>query len=322
MRTIERFRLSEEFRRWGRTSTACAAAMMAALALPLAAVVSATAWAQTPGPVWAEGLPDQDRIDWQLIWTGHLNANLGTVEPGERREAVQAFQKSVNRKPTGALDAKDQALLASKAQYEQSMAQFSVGSDRDGWLTVGRPAMLSRTSVGGTGQGTSWSSEDGRFKVTTLLASGTGAGGLYEQHCCYGGRKITYKAVKPNSLMLEGYDPDHRSFHLHARQVGDHMVGIMVTFPSGNKKEFDRLVTAISSTMTPDVTRIAAWRQGSGDTDAPDSSGTIRGGAVIGSRPARPAVEVPIQQPCRRFVPSAGTTIGVACDEQPTSFRR
>jgi hypothetical protein len=321
MRTIEQVGLMKQLRGWGRLSIATAASI-SALALPLA-VVATPASAQTTGVHWAEGLPDQDRLDWQLIWTGHLNANLGTVEPGERREAVQAFQKSVKRKPTGLLDATDRALLASKAQYEQSMTGFTIDNDRDRWLRVGRPAMLSRTSGGGTGQGTTWTSEDGRFVVTSFLKSGGNATGLYELQCCQGGRKITYKGVKATSLILEGYDPDHRSFHLHARQVGDHMVGIMVTFPSGNKKEFERLVTAISSTMTPDVTRVAAWRQGSGDTDAPDSSGTIRSGAVIASQPALPAVEVPIQQPlCRRFVPSAGTTIVVACDEQTNSNRR
>ena len=246
-----------------RTSSGLPACYAIVLVWLLLVVASGSAAAQLAGPHWSERLSAIDQTDWHLIWTRHLNANLGTVQEAERKEAIRSFQKSAGHRQTGVLDPADRRLLARNAGIRQTLTGFVVQRDQASWIEIGLPrGMLSEgTSLPAGEHGTLWQSGDHQFRVSSFLYSAQSVTGVYDKLCCRANRSITYRGVTAAYFILEGNDTDRqRTFHIHARKIGDNVAGVSISFPTRDKKELDHVVAAISSTLAPtEAAAVGGW---------------------------------------------------------------
>ncbi|MDJ1159097.1 peptidoglycan-binding protein [Chelatococcus sp. SYSU_G07232] len=274
---------------------ALCAALLGALAVPVAAS------AQTPAPdpqlqaakAAFEALPEADRraIQEALVWTGDYN---GAVDGGFGRrtfEAILSFETRARLSPDGLLDAKERGALDAAAKKARQDLNFTRITEERSGLSIGVPQRVldKRTP---TKTGTRFSSADG---AVTLEAGAWGDGAsdlaaLFETLKTESPtRRVTYKALRPDWLVVTGEDRGRRFYTRIARApegAGAGLRGFTFSYPPERAPALDRIVIAVANSFEPFPARPAG-------PAAPGKATAAAGTAATPAAPPRPAAEAP-----------------------------
>ena len=128
-------------------------------------------------------IPPAERaaIQSDLIWTGDYNGLIDGQFSDRLADAVMAYQKRQNQKPTGVLGAPERAALSAAVRPRQERMGWQVIDDPVIGARVGLPAKLATETTRGT-SGTRWSSAQGQLQIETFrIDTGATLEGVFEQ---------------------------------------------------------------------------------------------------------------------------------------------
>jgi Putative peptidoglycan binding domain len=208
-----------------------------------------------------EAMPEADRktVQEALVWLGLY---VGTVDGafGKRtRDSIVAWQTSLKARANGLVDAAQLAALKAALQKEQTAVGFQSFIDAHTGVRISAPIkILDKRSQ--SGADSVLSKADGA--VTLVLHANSGAASdfaaLYAQLTTDApGRKITYKASKPDSFFVVSGEEAGRKFYTRiAREVlasSDAVArrGFTFTYPAAQSAAFDRIALAIANSFDP-----------------------------------------------------------------------
>jgi peptidoglycan hydrolase-like protein with peptidoglycan-binding domain len=228
---------------------------------PAAIAAPAADSALAAGKAAFESMPEADRriVQDALVWLGLY---VGTVDGafGKRtRDSIVAWQTSVKAPPNGIVDAAQLATLRSVLQKEQAAVGFQSFIDAHTGVKIGAPIkILDKRSQ--SGADSVLSKADGT--VTLVLHANSGAASefsaLYAQLTADApGRKIMYKASKPDSFFVVSGEEAGRKFYTRiAREASassDAVArrGFTFAYPAAQSATLDRIALAIADSFAP-----------------------------------------------------------------------
>jgi peptidoglycan hydrolase-like protein with peptidoglycan-binding domain len=218
-----------------------------------------------------ESLPEPDRIAIQdgLIWTGDYKGVADGKFGKGTRDAIAAFAGRSKLPTDGTLDARGRASLAAITQQAKDAVRFMVQTDAKTGLRIGLPLkLLPKTEQ--LSAGTRFSSADGTFLVETATSGATLPDAYAAMIADAAGRKVTYKVLRPDFLVVTGETRTSAFYTRMARgqRAGNAALnGFTVTYPIAAKARLDSIAIAIANSFTPfpdASTNVAAPASGQG----------------------------------------------------------
>ncbi len=191
-------------------------------------------------------LPEATRkaIQDSLVWLGFYNATNDGDFGLRTRDAILAWQKSVKAAPDGVLDPNRlQALLAAGLKSRDA-AGFKTITDKKTGAKVGAPAKLFARGV----------------KLDFVSDPNGDLAALYAKLAVETPtRKVSYKAMKPNSFFVVagqesgGQNGPTKFYMRYDRQEGASppIRGFVFSYPAANAADFDRLAVAVANSFEP-----------------------------------------------------------------------
>lgn len=247
----------------GRRATGVA--LLAPALLALAAVLSSAA-AQTPPPeaqlqaarTAFEAMPEAERraIQDALVWTGDYN---GAVDGGFGKrtfDALVKFETRARLKPDGQLDAQERAALEAAAKKARQDLRFAVVTEERSGIRIGVPQRLldKRTA---TKTGTRFSAADGSVLIEagTVGDASSDLATLFEALKTEGPtRRVTYKVLRPEWLVVTGEDKGRR-FYTRVSRAPDGgpagLRGFTISYVPELAASLDRIVIAVANSFEP-----------------------------------------------------------------------
>ena len=199
---------------------------------------------------------DRRAVQEALIWTGDFQG-AATGEFGKRtRDALIAFEKRVNNKPDGTVDAKELARLTATAQEIKKSVGFAMVSDAGSGVQIGVPAKL-LPARGAEAGGQTFASASGDRKLSLFSVRGPDADltRLFEKTAAAApDRKITYKLTKPDYFVVTGETGASKFYTRAARAsaAGEAVLrGFTITYPLAAAKDFEFVALAIANSFNP-----------------------------------------------------------------------
>ncbi len=246
----------------GYATGACLAFLigLTAATLPLRSLAVAQRLAPAGGPAKAEveSLSESEvrALQDALIWTGDYSGVVNGTIGSRTRDAIAAYVKRLGSAAAGSLDAGTRAHLFAEAKARRQEAGFAPVTDKRAGFVFALPMkLLSRET--GTESGTRFSSADGEIVVDTL-ARPAANGGLPEvfarMSATAGARKVTYKLLRPDFLVVSGEIGDHTFYSRFAagRVDGtDVLRGFTLTYPKADAARLDAVTLAVAASFDP-----------------------------------------------------------------------
>lgn len=224
-----------------------------------------------------DALAEADRraIQDGLIWTGDYKGNVDGGFGRGTRAAIIAFAQRSGLPTDGTLDARGRGMLIAAAVQARSAAGFAPTRDPRTGITLGLPLKLLPRRVD-TPQGSRWSASDGSMVVDTVQYPPGDLPPLFDQLKDGGpGRKVTYKILRPDFLVVSGEAGKSVFYSRIARAPGDppaQLRGYTITYAAGSKS-LDSISIAVANTFVPFAPAGAVTAQGN-QTAAPAGPGT------------------------------------------------
>ena len=202
---------------------------------------------------------DRKAVQDALVWSGLY---VGTVDGafGKRtRDSILAWQASVNAPATGAVDATQLAALKALLQRERAAVGFQTFVDARTGVRVGAPLKI-LDKRGQNGADPVLSKADGSVTLVLHANAGTDTdfAALYAQiNAERPGRKISYKALKPDSFFVVSGEEAGRKFYTRIAKAApgspEPMArrGFTFSYPAAQSAAFDRIALAIANAFEP-----------------------------------------------------------------------
>jgi hypothetical protein len=246
---------------------------LAALALALAAAGTGASAQNAPLPPPRPGaaldaqkaaflaVPEIDRkaIQDALGWLGLYN---GVVDGGFGKrtlDAITAYQGSVGAPTDGVVTPPQLAALKLAAQRARAAVGFQIFDDPATGIRIGAPLKLLEKKTAGVGQ-TRFSARDGAVSLE-LTAPPAGHENLAEIYkgmiADTAGRKVTYKAIKPDAFfVVAGEEAGHKFYMRYAQAPANASDagaprGFVFTYPTARAATMDALSLAVANAFDP-----------------------------------------------------------------------
>ena len=231
-----------------------------------------------PRPTVAPQLPPQrdPTVETMLIWTGHLDGEVGRTSKGDFDKAVRAFQASVGRDGVGGeLSASQRKALQSRSDGARAAWQLRKVPDAQGfelWL----PARLSLENRR-LRYGRRYGPDNGDFSVDVaqFAVPDWTLERLEEQHCCRisATRKlegaVAHVEGEVRGFILSALDGKER-ISVRAFQKDNVIRLLAITYNVEHDKEYRSLRNAIASSYVPFASPAAEDRVASCASEEPD----------------------------------------------------
>lgn len=202
---------------------------------------------------------DRKAVQDALVWSGLY---VGTVDGafGKRtRDSILAWQTSVNAPATGLIDAAQLAALKALLQKERAGVGFQTFIDARTGVRIGAPLKI-LDKRGQNGGDPVLSKADG--SVTLVLHANAGSetdfAALYAQIGAERpGRKVTYKAMKPDSFFVVSGEEAARKFYTRIAKAPAGSPdptarrGFTFSYPAAQSAALDRISLAIANSFEP-----------------------------------------------------------------------
>ena len=217
------------------------------------------------------GLPEADRKAAQdaLVWLGLYN---GVVDGGFGKrtlDAILAFQASLKAPADGIVSADQLAALKSAAQKARAAVAFQTFDDPATGIRIAAPSKLLDKRAGEPGH-SRISSRDNYLSLdlVALSSSDVSLEGLYRKLIADApGRKVAYKAIKPDAFFVVSGEEFGRKYYLRyavappgASEPGA-IRGFSFAYPSGRAADLDRIALAVANSFEPFPTAPPAQAQ-------------------------------------------------------------
>lgn len=251
------------------------ASALRVLSLLLASIVlSHPVWAQQPAPAAPaaaapdpafdaaksafEALPEADRraIQDALVWTGDYKGNVDGSFGRGTRDAIVAYARRSKLPTDGTLDQKAKAALVAAADKARNAQAFRKIVDTRSGIAIGLPtkAMSRKTD---TKTGTTWSTTDGAAAVDTFqnAEADSDLPRLFEiLRGDAPGRKVTYRVLRPDFLVVTGEEGDRVFYTRAARGMANGVAtvrGYTLSYARRLRPTYDVLSIAIANAFEP-----------------------------------------------------------------------
>ncbi len=282
----------------------CRVASVAALVLSMAAASGAPARAQPePPPRPAPSEPDDQKatlLDFQkaafltmseadrkatqeaLGWLGLYNGVIDGAFGRRTLDSILAYQASVKAPASGVVSTAELAALKASAQKARGAVGFQSLDDARTGIRIGAPLRLleKRNSMGAQTQMTN---RDGSVSLDLFAprSAQTSLAARYAKLSAESAnRKVTYKAMKPDSFFVVAGVQGQRKFYLRyaVAPAGAPDAGVLrgfeFAYPIAEAAELDRVALAITNSFEP-------------FPSAPESDKTAAGAPIeLGKTPA------------------------------------
>src|SRR5271170_1815531 len=256
-------------------------AWVAALALSMAAASGAPARAQPePPPRPAPSEPDDQKatlLDFQkaafltmseadrkatqeaLGWLGLYNGAIDGAFGRRTLDSILAYQASVKAPASGVVSTAELAALKASAQKARGAVGFQSLDDARTGIRIGAPLRLleKRNSMGAQ---TEMTNRDGSVSLDLLAPPGaqTSLAARYAKLSAESAnRRVSYKAMKPDSFFVVAGEQGQRKFYLRyavappgAPDAGV-LRGFEFAYPIAEAAELDRVALAIANSFEP-----------------------------------------------------------------------
>jgi len=208
-----------------------------------------------------DSLPEVDRkaVQEALLWAGQY---VGVVDGsfGKRtRDSILAWQTSIKASADGIVDAQQLVSLKAGLQKERAAVGFQTFIDAHTGVRIGAPLKL-LDKRGQSGADSVLSKSDGSASLVLRANSGDAAdfAALYARLSAdAAGRKITYKASKPDAFFVVSGEEAGKRFYTRIARAASNSPdptarrGFTFTYPSAQSALYDRIALAISNSFDP-----------------------------------------------------------------------
>ena len=201
-----------------------------------------------------EPLPEDARraVQDALVWTGDHNG-VTTGGFGRRTyDSIVAYQRRASLPPTGILDDKARQGLVAAGAKARAAVGFVSRTDPATGAQIGVPERL-LTRRDPIPNGARLRSADGKITLDLLRYPPGEAElpALFERaSAATPERKVTYKVLRPDFLVVSGETPTGKFFIRHA--AGEAGVrGFTLAYDKALAKDFDKIVIAVANSFVP-----------------------------------------------------------------------
>jgi len=240
---------------------------------PLAmAQIAAPIASPAPDPVYEgqkaafDALAEADRkaVQDALVWSGLY---VGVVDGafGKRtRDALFAYQTNVKASANGLIDAAQVAAMKAAAQKSRAAVGFQTVNDEKSGVSIGAPLKIldKRTTVGADLR---LMKADGTVKLD--LHSGRGEANMAALYARLSadapGRKITYKATRPEAFFVVSGEEAGKKFYTRFAKAPTNwpdpnaLRGFTFAYPLTQASALDRIALAVANSFEPFAAAIA-----------------------------------------------------------------
>lgn len=242
-----------------------------------------------------EPLPEAERkaIQDALAWVAGYNSVVSGAFGRRTYDAILAYQRRANLKTDGILTAPGRASLFAAAKRARDAVRFAVITDERSGVQIGIPQATLPKREPNTSGGTRWQSADGRITLDTrALPEGEGdLAALYERlvNNDAPGRKVTYKLLRPDFLVVSGETQTGR-FYIRYAQGSAGLRGFSLGYEKAVAAGFDPLVIAIANSFAPSAgspnpaVAVSPPRPDLHGAASPLASGPVGSGVVVAPR--------------------------------------
>ena len=187
-------------------------------------------------------------IQEALIWSGHYDGMIDGRFGLRTLSAIERFQRSIGREPTGTLAADEIELLTERARAAKQAVGFQAYSDPSTGLTIGLPLRLA-PFAGRIERGSRFASPDGRVDIE-LLRFAAGEERLRDLfrrlEKAKPNRHVTYSAAREDWFVMTGIDGT-REFYVRAQERRDGVAAFTTTWDGSIAETFEPVVVAMSN---------------------------------------------------------------------------
>ena len=196
-------------------------------------------------------MPETERnaIQYDLVWTGDYNGIVGVDFGDAPVMAIKAFQKRNGGKDTGILNPDERQKLAESARLKQERAGWRMVDDAATGARLGVPAKLVQPAPQVAGGGR-WQSVHGTVKIETFRITGAGttlASIIERMKKDTPHRKADYQLVKPDFLVISGFQSGVKKFYTRAQIKGEDVRGVTVLYDLALEPQVEAVAIAISN---------------------------------------------------------------------------
>ena len=202
-----------------------------------------------------EGLPEADRkaIQDGLVWTGDYAGLVDGTFGRRTYDAILAHQRARKLPADGILGSEARTALAAAAKRRRDALGFAVVSDAKAGVAIGVPEKTLPKREANAFGGTRWQSADEKITLDTRAMPGGGAelNALFERLTASQapGRQVTYRLLRPDSLVVSGETPTGK-FYVRYALGSAGIRGFTVGYDKA-VADFDRVVVAIANSFVP-----------------------------------------------------------------------
>jgi len=194
----------------------------------------------------------QDALGWLGLYNGTIDGTFGK----RTLDSIMAYQASVNAAPDGVISPQQLGTLKAAAQKARATVGFQTLDDPLTGVRIGAPLKLLDKRSAGVGQ-TRWANRDG--SLTLDLMAPTGAlPDLYKWLVADAPRrKVTYKALKPDTFFVVAGEEGGRKFYLRYAQAPatapepGALRGFVFSYPAAQAGALDSIALAVANSFDP-----------------------------------------------------------------------
>ena len=187
-------------------------------------------------------------IQEALIWSGYYDGMIDGRFGLRTLSAIERFQRSIGREPTGALAADEIELLTERAGAAKQAVGYQAYDDASTGLTIGLPLRLA-PFAGHIERGSRFASPDGRVDIELLRFTP----GEEHLHALFHrvekakpNRRVTYSAAREDWFVMTGIDGT-REFYVRAHEQRDGVAAFTTTWDHSIAETFEPVVVAMSN---------------------------------------------------------------------------
>lgn len=225
-----------------------------------------------------EALPEADRraVQDALIWTGDYKGNVDGNFGRGTRDAIVAYARRAKLPTDGTLDQKARAALIAAGDKGRGAQAFRKVVDARSGVAIGLPTKAMSKKID-TKTGTTWSTADGAAAVDTFqnAEAESDLPRLFEILRGDGpGRRVTYRVLRPDFLVVTGEEGDRIFYTRAARGVADGVPtvrGYTLSYARRLRPTYDVLSIAIANAFEPFPSAVSSPSGGPAISTAPSA---------------------------------------------------
>ena len=230
-------------------------------------------------------------IQYDLIWSGDLNAVTDGVIGLRSLAAIRAFERRIGSAADGVLNGPERRRLAADARAQREAMGYEIVLDEATGARIGVPFARVDGPVE-AGSGARYAAPDGSVEIVThRVAGASGLRDLHRRELARPGREVTYELRRASWFVATGRE-GARDFYTRAQTDGTETRAFTVTYHHDLEREIEPVVVAMSDDFEVFATvlgaRVAAASLGPLRTIPPEPP-RAGDGPAPGDRRAEPA---------------------------------